>query len=246
MKRNFAAVRGGLMVTALMLASAVHPIWAFDKTKPEVLEYRVYYGLISAGNARMVYTPNPNGKSYALDVGVKDSTFLIDLENRYSMLGNHAAQPFTSATYHAMQHENDYRADKVLVFDKTKKHMRYTNRRDASDVVASLPWNGRTRDVFSQLYAMRLEGLSPLKTPRRIAVMGVKRPFTLVQSAAKPVEGEKGLWQVVLQAEEEGKLSRDSWRIAVREEADKTLTPIKIQAQTRFGTFSAALKQSSK
>jgi hypothetical protein len=243
MERMILGARGGLTATALCLSLWAQPLWALQKNQPEMLEYRVHYGLIHAGTAKMRYTPVAEGKGYGLNITVRDSTILIDLHNHYTMQGQHKPQAFTSSSYHAVQQENDYRADKVVVFDSTRKHMRYTNRRDASDAVAPQRWDGKMRDVFSQLYAMRLEGLAPLKKTRRVQVMGVKRPFTLVQGAAVAVPKTSNQWHILLQAEEDGKLSRDSWRITVREEADKTLTPIKIQAQTRFGTFSAVLKE---
>jgi Protein of unknown function (DUF3108) len=240
MKKFFAPLYGGLAATAMAVAVSTSA-WAFSLNTPESLTYRVHYGLIHAGNATMTYVPSAKG--YTLNIGVRDSTVLIDLNNRYTMQGTHKPQPFTSSSYHAVQKENDYRADKVVVFDAGRKHMRYTNRRDANDTVAPQKWDGKMRDVFAQLYAMRTEGLAPLKKARRVAVMGVKEPFTLVQSAAVAVPNTTNQWQVKLQAEEDGKLSRDTWRITVREEADKSLTPVKIQAQTRFGTFSAALKE---
>lgn len=242
-KAKIIALRGCLAATLLGGALLALPALALNKTQPEVLEYRVHYGLINAGTAKMVYTPSSDAKRYTLEITVRDSTVLIDLNNRYSMQGTHTPQVFTSSSYHALQKENNYRADKVVVFDTARKQMRYTNRRDANDKVAPQTWDGRTRDVFAQLYAMRLEGIAPLKTARRVQVMGVKRPFTLVQSAAVAVSKTNNQWQVQLQAEENGKLSKDTWRITVREETDKTLTPIKILAQTRFGTFAAALKE---
>jgi Protein of unknown function (DUF3108) len=240
MKKYFAPLGGGLAATAVWAVIGV-PVWALSLNAPETLSYRVHYGLINAGTATMTYTPS--GAGYGLNIGVRDSTILIDLNNQYSMQGTHKPQPFTSSSYHAVQKENDYRADKVVVFDAARKQLRYTNRRDANDTVAPQKWDGRMRDVFSQLYAMRREGLAPLKQARRVPVMGVKRPFTLVQSVAVAVPNTTNQWHVLLQAEENGKLSRDTWRITLREEADKTITPIKIQAQTRFGTFSAVLKE---
>ena len=246
LKAQIATCWGGLTATIMASTLLAAPVWALQKTAPEMLEYRVHYGLITAGTAKMAYTPSTDAKSYALTITVRDSTVLIDLNNRYTMQGKHTPQAFTSSSYHAVQKENSYRADKVVVFDSARKQMRYTNRRDANDKAPPQKWNGRTRDVFSQLYAMRLEGLAPLKSTRRIEVMGVKKPFTLVQSAATAVPKTTNQWQVLLQEEENGKLSKETWRITVREEADKTLTPIKIQAQTRFGTFSAVLKEPTK
>jgi hypothetical protein len=241
---------GAAMGAAIALFSGA-PAYAFNPSATEVLSYRISYGPLNAGKATLTYYPTSGTVPYSIEVAVKDSTSLIDFSSRYFMQGRHTPQPFTSATYHARQQENDYRADKLVVFDGNKKQITYTNNRDASDKAPPVKWDGQLRDVFSQLYALRLGGMAPLMRGQELNVMGTKRPFTLLQMAPikvasaehKNAPKARPQWRLVLvEREENGSLGKERWIITVREETDKTLTPLRIEAQTKFGTFTAALR----
>lgn len=220
------------------------PVQAWQLSQTEVLNYRVTWGPLTMGKASLAYSPN--GQGYGLDVRLKDSSSLLDLQSRYTVQGRHMPKPFTSGLYHARQQENDYRADKVVTFDGTKRQITYTNNLDASDKAAPTAWNGQLRDVFSQLYAMRRQTLAAYSKPQELQVMGTKRPFMLVQSAAQilpQAKNERPRARVTLRSrKDDGSLAKDVWQITLREELDGTLTPVVVQAQTRFGTFVATLK----
>ena len=231
------------------VAGVALPVLAFawQPNQPETLNYRVYWGPLNVGKATLAYHAVSGSAPYSITVAMKDSTALVDFDSRWSITGTHASKPFIPQRYHALQKENDYRADKMVVFDAAKKTISYTNARDANDKIPPLAWDGTRRDVFSQLYHLRLGGLAPLKHGQEVKVMGTKRPITLVQMAPtalpKAKSADAQLWRIPLfYREEGGKIGKERWQITVREEADQSLTPVKLEAQTKFGVFSAVLK----
>lgn len=217
---------------------------AWQLSQTEVLNYRVTWGPLTMGKASLAYSPTAQG--YALEIRLKDSSSLINLQSLYTVQGGHVPQPFTSRRYHAQQQENDYRADKVVEFNGTTRRISYINTLDANDKAPPVVWDGKLRDVFSQLYAMRRQPLSAYAKPQELQVMGTKRPFTLLQGAAQPLpqaKGERPRARVTLRnRKEDGSLAKDVWQVTLREEADGLLTPVVVQAQTKFGTFTARLK----
>lgn len=233
-----------LFATLLLAMGGAFSAQAWQLSQTEVLNYRVTWGPLTMGKASLAYSPNSQG--YGLEIRLKDSSSLINLQSLYTVQGRHVPKPFTSGLYHARQQENDYRADKVVTFDGAKRRITYTNNLDASDQAASTPWDGQLRDVFSQLYAMRRQTLAAYSKLQELQVMGTKRPFTLVQGAAQSfpqAKNERPQARITLRSrKEDGRLAKDVWQITLREELDGTLTPIVVQAQTRFGTFVATLK----
>ncbi len=234
----------GLLATVLLAGLAPQPAQAWQISQTEVLRYRVAWGPIGVGNASFAYSPTPSG--YTIEVRLKDNSALVDLQSTYVVQGRHQPRPFTSALYHARQRENDYRADKVVRFDGAKRQIFYTNNLSAADTAPPLRWNGQMRDVFSQLYALRLTPVATLRQGQELQVMGTKRPFTLLQSAPTllPAQaGQRPRYVVQLRSrKEDGTLAKDTWRVTLREEPDASFTPVRIEAQTKFGTFTATLR----
>lgn len=234
-------------VVALISLSFALPVWAWQPTQAETLAYKVSWGPLQVGKAWLTYSPPPQaGGAYTIQVAMKDNTALIDMDSRWTVLGTHSPAPFTPQSYHAVQKENEYRADKWVVFDAAKKEMRYTNVRNKNDKITPQAWDGQLKDVFSQLYALRLGGLEPLKRGKETQVMGTKHPFTLVQQA--PVKltpatpNAPTLWRIPLFSREaNGKIGKEKWVVTVREDGG-TLLPVKMEAQTKFGVFVATLR----
>jgi hypothetical protein len=217
---------------------------AFDLESGEVLRYDVYWGPLRVGRAQLEYVPQgqfADSKSYVLNARAWDQSSLIDLDDSWRVAGTHSAKKvFVPGTFDALQKENKYRADKQLVFNAKKKVITYTNRRDASDKVAPLAWNGDVRDVLSALYAWRVDGEAELARGGTLPVIGVKRPFQLTkQPAVKEtvtVRGEEvPVWRVNITAQTPGKDDAQMWIIRLRRDA--TLAPVQAIVQTKFGTF---------
>jgi hypothetical protein len=223
-------------------------------TRGETLRYAVWWGLVQVGEATLTYTPQglPGTATfgYVLDAQVWDTTPLITLRNAWRAQGLHSAKvPFSSRSYSALQQENDYRADKLVTFNPKTRQITYRNRRDATDTVPPLKWQpgkaSSLRDAFSTVYAWRAGSPAALQTSATQQVMGIKRPFKLVRSAAISdtitVRNQAVTAQLVTLAltNADHTPSRDLWRFWLS--PDAALTPLKIQAKNSFGTFTAIL-----
>jgi hypothetical protein len=242
MKKFIKAGACGIWVT--LGIALVWPAHAWQVSQSEVLNYRVAWGPVNVGKASLAYAPTPQG--YQIEVRLKDSSALVDLQSVYLVQGRHTPKAFTSGRYHAKQRENDYRADKVVRFDGKTRQITYTNNLDASDKADPIAWNGQLRDVFSQLYALRLSSLADLLKGQELQVMGTKRTFTLLQQAPQKLavgKNERPRYRTTLRSKkEDGSLAKDVWVVTLREELDASLTPVLIEAQTKFGTFTATLR----
>lgn len=221
---------------------------AFDMRRAEVLNYQVSWGPLSVGRAELMYMPekSPESDGYSIRARVRDDSALLELDDVWQSRGHHQKTFFTPSTYEALQRENSYRADKLVSFDAKAKAVTYLNRRSEHDKIAPLAWDGAMRDPLSAVYAWRLDSVQEMRQPSTIEVMGVKRPFTLIKQAARretfSYAGKKvDVWSVDLNTSVDGKLSKDSWTIKLRD--DGRLTPIVVVARTKFGTFRATLEE---
>lgn len=223
-------------------------------TRGETLSYAVWWGPVQVGEATLTYTPQglPGTATfgYVLDAQVWDTTPLITLRNAWRAQGLHSTKVrFSSRSYSALQQENDYRADKLVTFNPKTRKITYLNRRDATDTMPPLKWQpgkaSSLRDAFSTVYAWRVGSAAALQKPATQQVMGLKRPFKLVRSAAVSstitVRNQSVNAHLVTLAltNDDGTPSRDLWRFWLS--ADAALTPLKIQAKNKFGTFTAIL-----
>lgn len=237
-----------ILVLGVWLAGTLAPfaVAAFDLGKPENLRYGVYWGPLKAGKATLDYATGPDG-FYSLVVRAKDSIAFLDFNDVWQAEGHHTrALPFVSGVYQAQQRENDYRADKVVVFDAVSKTITYTNRRDSSDKEPVLAWKNNMRDALSAVYAWRLGGVAEIQRGGALDVMGLKRPFTLAKQPGvreRVVQNGKevAVWRVDMTMSVAGKPSKDRWIIRLRDDA--SLVPVEIVAINRFGSFKAILEE---
>lgn len=218
---------------------------AFDLNRPESLNYSVYWGPLKAGKATLDYAVAAGG-GYSVTVRAKDGIVLLDFDDVWKVNGVHtAARAFVPEVYQAQQHENDYRADKVVTFNADARTISYTNRRDAHDKEPVLAWKDGMRDALSAVYAWRLGGVAEVKRGGTLEVMGLKRPFTLTKQAGvreMVVRGGKNMavWRVDMTTAVNGKPSKDRWIVRLRDDA--TLVPVEIVAVNKFGSFKAVLQ----
>lgn len=219
----------------------IAPALAFDLKTPEKLDFKVYWGFVRMGDARLSYVPQ--GDTYTLTAEVKDDSALIDLHDVWQSTGSHAERAFTPHVYHVKQAENTYRADKTMTFDKATKTVIYANRIDASDKAEPLPLT-EARDALATVYAWRLGGLGDVKKAAQVPVVNVKKEVVLqrdagVRTTLKLGNREMAVWKVRMRTVKNGKPSTDSWTVYLRDDA--SLQPVQIVAATKFGTFRASL-----
>jgi hypothetical protein len=223
--------------------------WAWDPSQPETLQFRVAWGPLSVGKATLHYQPPKISKGpYTIEITAKDSSALIDMNNRWTAVGIHPnakkSDYFSSRSYHALQHENDYRADKIVTFNYTSKTIVYHNRRDPHDTTLPIVWDGQMRDVLSALYTLRNTSLVDLKKSGETRVMGPKRPFVLIRSSANSetlVLGNRSIpvWRIQLSTRDDtGKAGKGKWIVKMQQNG-RGMIPLQIIAQTKFGTFTA-------
>lgn len=229
------------MIGLWLLGTA--PVAALDVAKPEMLNFRVYWGPLRVGDAQLSYAPQ--GKTYSLTASMKDDSALIDLHDTWQSQGQHrGGKVFLPDSYHVVQAENDYRADKTMTFDRKAGKVIYKNNRDASDVAEPLPLEG-ARDVLATVYAWRVAGMTELGQAARVPVVSLKKTMTLHRSAgvreSVRLDGrDVPAWRVDMRSETNGKPGKDSWSVYVSDSPE--MVPLKIVAKTKFGTFRALRK----
>lgn len=132
----------------------------------EVLTFNVSYRMgffdISAGQAELHYAPGTDHR-YTLTArawnrdGVKG---IIQMRDRIVAKGQHgSAQSFLTDTYTLRLNENDYKADKLVIFDRKNATTSYTNRRAPNEPAKVQPLKDHARDLFSALYSLRMSAV---------------------------------------------------------------------------------------
>lgn len=236
-----------IWILGLWLVGIGQP-FAIDVKTPETLNYRVYWGLLRVGDARITYTPTSN--TYVLRAVVKDSSSLVDLDDSWESRGVHTPKrAFVPSTYHVKQAENSYRADKAMAFDYVAKRVTFTNNLDSSDKAEPMVLQGgnaAARDVLSTVFAWRAGGVDEVQKPARTEVVNLKKLIILqreagVRTTLKLGNREHKVWRVRLTTIKGDKPAKDSWIVYLRDDAG--LTPLQIIAATKFGTFRATLAE---
>lgn len=221
----------------------IGPLAAMDITQPETLRYRLYWGPLTVGYAQLEYVPQ--GDRYRVKAEVKDDSRLIDLHDVWQVEGQHTAKrAFVPEVYKVKQAENNYRADKAMVFDRKAGQVVYTNYLDPSDTAEPLVL-GEARDVLSTVYAWRQASDAEIGKAERLPMVSLKREIVLTRTAGEKVRlnvaGKPvAAWKVTMRVIKNGKPSKDVWTVYVSDEVQRT--PLEISAATKFGTFRAVLK----
>lgn len=239
MKRLFWA----LVVWHLGTAAAWAAPWWEGR---ERLDYAVAWSGLSVGKAQLTYAAGAKG-AYGIDVGVKDDSIFMTLVDSWHVRGG---PDWTSQTWEAVQRENSYRAHKRLTFGKPAAgKVTFENLKSPAEPVEVVDVGVGARDVMSALYAWRAEGPAGLKVPRTRVVVAGKRPVDLTVSKGVPVPMALAGGQKVTAMRVEMQVPRrkgkgvDTWTVWVTDDAE--MVPLKIEAQLKFGTFTATLTKRS-
>lgn len=213
------------------------------QNQPETLVFNVRWGPLALGKAALAFTPG-KFENYALEARVRDASSLMDINDTWRTEGVWREGRWQPRFHHAVQHENDYRADKVITFKGNKAL--YVNKRGGEpDLTIDLPEGAR--DALSTLYDLRAQGLAVLPIGRTVQVMGIKKAFPLEIKPAvgeQMVNGKPTLWRVDMYAHNPDKQRMDRWRIWLRNEPN--LTPVRIEARVKIGTLTAVLDEKLK
>ncbi len=238
-------MRGMILTTLLWLIGTVPAHAQAWMQQPETLRYDVSLGPVSMGKAVLEYRPDAGGR-YVFGARVKDGVPFLTLDDSWTASGTHAAgKPFQTVTYRAVQRENDYRADKLLTFDRVAKTVVYENFHGREPSM-TVPLPVGLRDILSAVFALRAEGLEAAKVARVRDVIGLKRVFPLKVAAAVPEKVSVGgksvqAYKVVMKAENAAKIRTDTMIVWVL--PDASLKPVRIQALLSFGTLTASLRE---
>lgn len=225
------------IIALVWLAGSALPAYAQTAgwfANGETLHYRVYWGPLSLGKATLAFSPSAKG--YHIEGRVKGSMVFFKMDDTWTASGKQTNGSLQPLEYRAIQAENDYRANKRLTFNSARHSMVYENLRGGEPSL-TVPLPRGAQDPFTALYDLRKQGVTDQAVSR--TVMGLKRPFTLNISAAKPVERDgQELLRVDITKVEAGK-QNDTWQIWLTDDAE--LTPVEIDAQLKVGSFRAVL-----
>ena len=246
----------------LLLAVALLPLlgggstaYAYDwHTDGERLHYSVRYGVIRAGEAEVLFRAHPFKEGtvlqpYEIIARAWTKSSLFHLKERLRVDGNHVAgQSFMPKTYHQMQQENDFKADKWVMFDHshTPAQATYDNRRNdiAPETFEIEP---EARDMLSALFYLRgsVEDLNVGEI--KIPVVSLHRTYDMTVRISEPEllktkSGQKIAVRKVrphlVETSGGGKV-KDDWVLTITD--DSRRLPVMIELKSKFGTFRATL-----
>jgi hypothetical protein len=200
----------------------------------ETWHYRVYWGPWSMGHATVVFNPQP--RDYSIEAHVKGSLPFFAIDDTWTAEGTVKGGQWRPRSYHVLQAENDYRADKVVEFDYKTHKVTYRNLRGGeADIV--MPLESGLQDPLSALFALRASG--DLGRDFSRPVIALKRPFTLQGTVRETGKAARRL--DLTPVETDGRQGKSSWQMLLREDAD--LVPAQITMHMKLGTFRAVLEE---
>jgi hypothetical protein len=234
----------------LGVAAQQKPAWM---TSGEVLAFDVSYKMgpldIRAGRAELRLDPqSPEGyrltaRAWNLD-GVRS---LIQMRDRIVAEGTHQPpQMFLTHHYHVTLNENDYRADKVVTFDRVAATSTYTNRRAPAEPPKVQPLADYGRDLFSALYHLRATVLEP--APGNVYTLPVReldRAMTLhVHVLGRgEIRTKAGRFKAlhVQPVTQDGPEGRRKDRLHIWVTDDERRMPLRIEIRMALGAFTGEL-----
>jgi hypothetical protein len=227
-------------------------VFAVDWQKDgERLTFDINWSFLHVGQAELLLKNNQHdyeiiGRAWT------DNTYnsLYTLRDRIHIQGKHFKdQPFLTSSYRAQLNENDYRADKLVIFDHQEKVSTYTNQHKKS-----LPTEHDielyTRDMVSALYALRkMKQKLKVGDAYTLPVMHYDRRYTytlrvLEKERIKTLLGEKEVFEIhptLNRDDGKNKKRKDKLRLWVT--ADGKFVPVKIEIKLKIGSFRAMLRK---
>ncbi|PIZ32088.1 MAG: hypothetical protein COY40_00120, partial [Alphaproteobacteria bacterium CG_4_10_14_0_8_um_filter_53_9] len=144
----------------------------------ETLNYRVYFSGFYAGDLTFTHAVDDK-KNYTIAANLKDKLPWVTFRDSIVASGKMKNKAYLTDTYDLTLHENDYRADKLISFDRKTNTARYTNRLDPTDTLAPVSITPATADALSVLWSLRTQNPDVFTTPQTLPIIGLKRPLNL-------------------------------------------------------------------
>jgi len=220
----------------------------------ERLSFKVYFWLMKAGEAEILFKPEPSTGLYRFTGRAWTDTSMFKLRDRVSVVGEHQEGfPYKSAYYNVRLNEKDYRANKDVKYFHAKGEAHYKNVHAGQKEVDVYKIDAGTRDMISALYYLRdsVEEIN-VGDVYDVPVFDVNTAYTmklkvLGRKKINTVLGKRYAWHVnpvlVKKDGEVGK-KKDRWHLWVSD--DKERLPLKINVKLKFGSFKAELKHVGK
>ncbi|MFZ2620693.1 MAG: DUF3108 domain-containing protein [Alphaproteobacteria bacterium] len=253
MKQTF--LRHAVATLLFTLVATVHA-WAEADwfTQGERLQYDITWKFLHAGKAEVLYRPEGqadaagDAATYSIVARAWTTLYYPKLLERLRVSGSlNPETPFRPTEFEQMQVENNYKADKITVFDYAKGEARYDNLRNKAKGEGQqvLEINSQVRDILSTLYFMRKA--ADWNTPfAAVPILNLDRPYVLRVEVGAPefMRTKTGKLTVrrvqpYLTPVGDGKKPKDQWTLWVTDDARRI--PLRIDLVSRFGTFSATL-----
>jgi hypothetical protein len=214
---------------------------------------RLYYTVsllgLNIGRAELAYAPVST--TYTLTMrawttGTAGSFYNVN--NALNITGGHSAKmPFATESYHLIQTENDYRANKKVVYDRAHSMVTFTNlhAKEPPQTFAQPP---DVRDMVSALYYLRAHAQNPRAGQKFVLnVFDLTRAYTMTVTVGKPyvertiLNKRTPVLPIILNLQEvAGKRKTSRWDLLVS--ADERMIPVRISGSLPFGRVSATLR----
>ncbi len=217
----------------------------------ERLHYLVeMWGWLNVGEAEILFKPETEEK-YTILARAWTSLSAFKLRDRLTTYGVHSdvqgEGPFYSARQVIELNENDYKAHKIINFDRSAKMVRYHNIQGNEEPVGfGAPEH--VRDMISALYYYR-KTVGSVKVGdsyvHDVAQNDYIYRMNLSVVGKDKIDGHHSfkvrptMQKLNLKGEPIGE-AKDTWVIWVRD--DESFMPQRIEAKTKFGSFVASLK----
>lgn len=242
----FCVVWLGFVTTAQATSPSNSYNWQEDG---ERLTFDVRWSFMTLGSAELLLENNPDG--YVLTgrawTDPKVNSLYI-LRDRIRSEGTHSDAPFLTSRFHAQLNENNYRADKLVLFDHVKKQTTYINKHKNRPPQIHEAEAG-ARDILSVLYALRaqtdkLKKGDVLTRPvthydnrytYKMRVLGYEKMDTIF--------GEVDVIKIHPVLIKHDNPNRKKERLKLWVTADGRYIPVKIDIKLPLGSFEAVLRQ---
>ncbi len=221
------------------------PVW---QQKGENLHYNIYLTFIKAGEAELIYTPNKE-QNYTIQSNAWTTSGIksfFKLKDTITIQGKHTIHTgFLPNSYTLKLAENDYRADKNVIYNRGNREVIYTNVW-GKQAPRSFSVEANTRDMISALYFLRsIKGDAKVGDKFSLPVFDLDKPYLMVVKVLSKEDVEINGHEVstlhiqpVLKGVSEKRTS-DKWHIWVTD--DGNFTPVKIKVKMKVGSFKAVL-----